>query len=95
MRTQINIAKKFPKHLFWDMDASRLSLQKDKAIIIPRALFATTQATFEKDIQRLEELYTKKDILDILKNTKERISNEICVLVTKRYNAKPFLRYSL
>lgn len=95
MRTQINIAKKFPKHLFWDMDASRLSVKKDKAIIIPRALFATTQASFEIDIQRLEELYSRKEIISILKNTKERISNEVCVLVTKRYNAKPFLRYSL
>lgn len=95
MHTQINIAKKFPKHLFWDMDASRLSVKKDKAIIIPRALFATTQASFEIDIQRLEELYSRKEIISILKNTKERISNEVCVLVTKRYNAKPFLRYSL
>ncbi|WP_289021251.1 hypothetical protein [uncultured Salegentibacter sp.] len=95
MRKQVNIAKKFPKHLFWDMDASRLSVKKDKAIIIPRALFATTQATFENDIQRLEEIYSKKEIISILRNTKERISNEICVLVTKRYNAKPFLRYSL
>ncbi|WP_298247352.1 hypothetical protein [uncultured Christiangramia sp.] len=95
MRTQINIAKKFPKHLFWDMDASRLSVKEDKALIIPRALFATTQATFERDIQRLEEIYSKKEIVSILKNTKERISNEVCILVTKRYNAKPFLRYSL
>lgn len=95
MRTQINIAKKFPKHLFWDMDASRLSVKKDKAIIIPRALFATTQVSFEIDIQRLEELYSRKEIINILKNTKERISNEVCVLVTKRYNTKPFLRYSL
>lgn len=95
MRTHINIAKKFPKHLFWDMDASRLSVKKDKAIIIPRALFATTQATFENDIQRLEDIYSEKEIISILRNTKEHISNEICVLVTKRYNAKPFLRYSL
>lgn len=95
MRTQVNIAKNLPKHLFWDMDASRLSVKKDKAIIIPRALFATTQASFEVDIQRLEELYSRKEIISILKNTKERISNEVCVLVTKRYNAKPFLRYSL
>ena len=95
MRKQINIAKKFPKHLFWDMDASRLSLDEDKAIIIPRALFATTPATFENDIQRVEELYSKKDILSILKNTKERISNEVCTLVAKRYKVKPFLRYSL
>lgn len=95
MRTNINIAKKFPKYLFWDMDASRLSVKEDKAIIIPRALFATTQATFDNDIQRLEEIYSKKEIISILRNTKEHISNELCVLVTKRYNAKPFLRYSL
>lgn len=66
MRTNINIAKKFPKHLFWDMDASRLSVKEDKAIIIPRALFATTQATFENDIQRLEEIYSKKRLLVFL-----------------------------
>lgn len=95
MRTQISIGKKFPKHLFWDMDASRLSVKKDKAIIIPRALFATTQASFDFDIQRLEELYSRKEIISILKNTKERICNEVCILVTKRNNAKPFLRYSL
>jgi hypothetical protein len=95
LRQQINIAKKFPKHLFWDMDANKLSVDKDKAIIIPRALFAATQASFENDIQRLEDLYSKKDILSILQNTKELISNEICLLVARRYNAKPFLRYSI
>lgn len=95
MRSEINIAKQFPKHLFWDMDASRLSLQKDKAIIIPRALYATTHDSFEKDIQRIEELYSKKDILNILKSTKELISNEVCTLVAKRYKVRPFLRYSL
>ena len=95
MSKQINIAKEFPKHLFWDMDASRLSLQKDKTIIIPRALFATTQDSFEKDIQRLEKLYSKKDIINILRNTKELISNEICVLVARRYNTKPFYRYAV
>lgn len=95
MRKQINIAKKFPKHLFWDMDANRLSVKDDKAIIIPRALFATTQSTFENDILRLEEIYSKKDIINVLRNTKELISNEICVLVARRYNAKPFLRYSI
>ena len=93
MHKQVNIAKKFPRHLFWDMDANRLSVKEDKAIIIPRALFATTQDSFENDIQHLEDLYSKKDILSILKNTKELISNEICVLVAKRYNTEPFLRY--
>ncbi|NJY62827.1 hypothetical protein HC174_08660 [Salinimicrobium sp. CDJ15-81-2] len=95
MEEQINIARRFPKHLFWDMDPNRLSVKKDKSIIIPRALFATTRASFEKDIQKLEKLYSSKEIVSILKNTKEHISNEVCTLVAKRYNAKPFLRYSL
>ena len=81
--------------MFWDIDTFRLSVKKDKDIIISRALFATTQASFEIDIQRLEELYSRKEMISILKNSKERISNEVCVLATKRYNAKPFLSYSL
>lgn len=95
MKTQSNIAKTFPKHLFWDMDVDKLSAKRDKAIIIPRALFATTQDSFEQDIQKLETLYPKKEILYILKNTKELISNEVCKLVAKRYQVKPFLRFSL
>lgn len=95
MKTQINIAKTFPKYLFWDMDVDKLSAKRDKTIIIPRALFATTQDTFEDDIQKLERVYPKKEILAVLKNTKELISNEVCKLVAKRYRAKPFLRYSL
>lgn len=95
MEKQINIAKNFPKYLFWDMDANKLSIKKDKSIIIPRALFATTRTSFEKDIQKLEKLYSHKEIISVLKNTKEQISNEVCTLVAKRYNTKPFLRYSL
>ena len=77
------------------MDANRLSLKKDKSIIIPRALFATTKASFDKDIRKLEKLYSSKEIVSILRNTKEHISNEVCTLVAKRYDAKPFLRYHL
>lgn len=95
MEKRVNIAKRFPKHLFWDMDANRLSLKKDKSIIIPRALFATTKASFDKDIRKLEKLYSSKEIVSILRNTKEHISNEVCTLVAKRYDAKPFLRYHL
>ena len=95
MEKQINIERKFPKHLFWDMDANYLSIKKDKSIIIPRALFATTKTSFEKDIQKLEKLYSHKEIVSILKDTKEHISNEVCTLVAIRYNTKPFLRYSL
>lgn len=77
------------------MDYSKLNLSKDKSIIIPRALFATTPETFETDIQKLEELYSTKDIVKYLKLTTENISNKVCMSVAKRYNVKPFLRFSL
>lgn len=50
MKEKVNIATIFPKHLFWDMDHSKLNLSRDKDIIIPRALFATTTETFITDI---------------------------------------------
>lgn len=90
-----DITKIFPKHLFWDMDYSKLSIKKDKDIIIPRALYATTKDTFTKDIATLESLYSKKEILSCLRNTKERISNKACVMVAKEYNVTPFYRYAV
>lgn len=95
MKQRVNIATIFPKHLFWDMDHSKLNLSKDKDIIIPRALFATTPETFETDILKLEELYSTKDIVKYLKATTENISNKVCLSVSKRYKVKPFLRFSL
>ncbi len=93
MKQKTNIAEVFPKHLFWDMDHNRLDLQRDKDIIIPRALFATTMDTFDADITTLEKLYSKRQILKHLKTTKERISNEVCRLVAKRYKVDTFLRF--
>lgn len=75
------------------MDLNTLSLSKDKDIIIPRALFATTQETFSTDIARLEQFYSKTQILKYLKTTKERISNEVCALVAMRYNVPIFARF--
>lgn len=95
MKQSINIATIFPKHLFWDMDYSKLNLSKDKSIIIPRAMFATTPETFETDILKLETLYSSKEIVKYLKLTTENISNKVCISVSKRYNVKPFLRFSL
>jgi formate dehydrogenase maturation protein FdhE len=77
------------------MDYNKLNLSRDKDIIIPRALFATTEETFETDIQKLEELYSAKDIVKYLKLTTENISNKVCISVAKRYNVKPFHRFSL
>ena len=77
------------------MDHSKLNLSKDKAIIIPRAMFAKTPETFETDILKLEELYSSKDIVKYLKATTENISNKVCASVSERYKVKPFLRFSI
>lgn len=77
------------------MDPSKLSLKRDKDIIIPRALYATDKDSFIKDIKLLEEYYSKREIVDVLKNTKENISNQVCELVSKRYHTKPFYRYAV
>ena len=77
------------------MDTNRLSIKRDKNIIIPRALYSTTRESFEQDIEGLEEYYSRKDILQVLRLTKENISNQVCELISKRYNAKPFYRYAI
>jgi len=95
LKATVNIASQFPKHLFWDMDYTKLSYKRDKHIIIPRALLDTTKDTFVNDILKLESIYPKKEIVDILKNTKELVSNEVCLLVAKRYKVTPFYRFKL
>jgi hypothetical protein len=93
VKQSVNIATIFPKHLFWDMDYSKLNLSRDKDIIIPRALFATNEESFETDIVKLESLYSAKDIVKYLKITKELISNKVCEMVAKRYCVSTFARF--
>ncbi|NGF56969.1 hypothetical protein G5B00_10625 [Parapedobacter sp. SGR-10] len=88
-----DISQIFPKHLFWDVDPKNLDILDDRDFIIPRALIATTEETFAKDIQSLEQLYSKTQIVKELQKTKERISNEVCKLVARRYHVRQFLRY--
>lgn len=95
MNLDSNIVTIFPKHLFWDMDYSKLNLKTDLDIIIPRAMYATTKDTFDQDIEKLEQFYTKEQIIEHLKSTKELISNQVCVLVSKRYNVEQFYRFKL
>jgi hypothetical protein len=95
MKHKVNIESVFPKHLFWDMDYSKLDSSRDKDIIIPRAVFATTEETFERDIKRLESIYSKADIIKYLKETKERISNNVCKMVSQRYNVETFYRFKV
>ena len=93
LKTKANTVNTDIKHLFWDMDRSKLSTKEDKALIIPRMLLATTKESFLKDISNLERTYTPKEIYSILKNTKERVSNNVCRMVAQRYDKPVFLRY--
>lgn len=72
----------------------KLDEQRDKNFIIPRALYASDNFTFHVDIQKLENIYTPKEIADALKNTTELISNEVCRLVAERYHIEHFQRFS-
>ena len=76
------------------MNPDTLDRNYDKDIIIPRALYATTPATFSKDISTLEKLYTEKEIEKELRNTKEHISNKVCEMVAQRYHVATFSRFS-
>lgn len=75
------------------MDYETLDPRKDKDIIIPRSLYMTDNQSFEYDIAKLEKFYSPAQIVEQLKHTKERISNEVCRLVAKRYSVAAFYRY--
>jgi len=93
--TSPTIPSVFPKYLFWDMEYSQLSVERDDDIIIPRALYFTDLRTFNEDISRLEVFYTPQQIVQQLRNTKELISNEVCAMVAERYHIPLFHRFSI
>jgi len=93
LKTKLAIADIATKKVFWDVDMNNLSLKKDKDFIIPRMLLATNEKTFRDDIAFVEKVYTPKEIYTVLKNTKERISNQVCKMVSERYGKPTFLRY--
>ena len=95
MNTNVQIATLFTPFLFWDMDIEKLDANTDKDIIIPRALFATSKDSFLVDILKLESIYSKNEIISQLKITKERISNEVCEMISKRYSIETFHRFKL
>jgi len=93
MPAKKRIADIFPRHLFWDVNMAALDIERDKGLIIPRALFATNQDTFNSDIKKLEALYSKSTILEELKATSETISNDVCEWVAQRYHVPVFYRW--
>jgi hypothetical protein len=93
MNNTKNILPFLPKHLFWDFDIERISIDRDKSIIIPRLIFSSTESTFDADIAILEKFYSQDEIIQTLRSTKERISNRVCLFVANKYAIEPFKRF--
>ncbi len=70
-----------------------LDAERDRDLIIPRALIVSTLITFVDDFSKLEQIYSRAIIAYELKQTKERISDQICKLVARRYHIKQFSRF--
>jgi len=66
-RKYISVVDVFPKHHFWEYKIDMLDFKKDKELIIPRALYLSDKASFEKDVKKLETIYSKKEIISCIK----------------------------
>lgn len=86
MKETINILKKVPNYIFWDMDVTKLNIDRDRDVIISRVLMFSDVSNFNKHIAFLESLYKKETIKSVVATSNERISDEVCSLTSKRYH---------
>jgi len=93
VKKNVNIEDILPRESFWDIRFDQLNADRDRALIVPRALYFTTPQTFDRDIERLEKIYNKTEILKELKSTKEPLSNKLLALVASRYHVPFFKRF--
>lgn len=94
VKKNVNIEEILPRESFWDIRVDQLNADRDRALIVPRALYFTTPQTFDRDIKRLEKIYNKTEILKELKSTKEPLSNKLLALVASRYHVPVFKRFT-
>ncbi len=94
VKKNVKIEDILPKESFWDIRFDQLNADRDRAFIVPRALYFTTPQTFDRDIERLEKIYNKNEILKELKSTKEPLSNKLLALVASRYHVPVFTRFT-
>jgi len=80
-----SVTSYIPSYCFWDINTNTLDATEDKSFIIPRALYFTDKKSFKKDIEILEKLYSKNEIISELNSTNEIINSSILPLIAKRY----------
>lgn len=86
MKKTVNILEKIPNYVFWDLDVTKLNIQKDSDVVISRILMFSDFSNYSDNILFLESLYTEETIKSVIIASTERISDEICSLISKRYN---------
>lgn len=69
---------------FWDYDLYWCHWKWDRKLIIPRML----QVYEEEHIQLLEKFYTKKEIIDIMRQTREFVPYDTYSKLGERYGVK-------
>lgn len=82
----VNILEKVPNYFFWDLDITKLNIQRDSDVIISRILMFSDSSNYIDNIRFLESLYAKEEIQNVIVASTERISDEICLLTSSRYN---------
>lgn len=86
MKKTVNILEKIPSYVFWDLDVTKLNIQKDSYVVISRILMFSDLSNYSDNILFLESLYTEEIIKKVIIDSTERIPDEICSLTSKRYN---------
>lgn len=86
MKKTVNILEKIPNYVFWDLDVTKLNIQKDSYVVISRILMFSDLSNYSDNILFLESLYTEEIIKKVIIDSTERIPDEICSLTSKRYN---------
>lgn len=81
------IKASFRKAMFWDIDMDKLSMKVDKAFIIDRVLSRNMENPIY--LERLENLYSIKDIRRVAKSSMSIRGNESIRFIAKRYGLDP------
>ena len=84
---KIDIKSNFQRWMFWDVDMGQLSIKKDKAFIIDRVLSGSMENA--KYLERLDKIYSKKDIINVAKSSNSIRGNESIKFIANRYGMNP------
>lgn len=89
MFTNKHILNHFPPHIFWDAQAEKLDIEANAQYIIEKAMISCADfMDFNEAIEKLEKLYSKKELKYTIITSKEFISKQK-FYAEKRYSLIP------